>query len=127
MNRAELVAKWEERAKELRRLHAHVDGAVLCEEALKDFTEVLESEERELLSLRDAAALSGYSEDHLSRLIRDGTVPNAGRRGAPRVRRGDLPKRAGSRVAASRAGTYDPVADARKLGNRRKGGAHGTS
>ena len=37
---------------------------------------------------------SGYSEDHLGRLVRAGTLRNYGRKGAPRVRRGDLPRRA---------------------------------
>ena len=45
----------------------------------------------ELLSLRRAAEESGYSADHLGRLLRDGAIPNAGRRSRPLIRRGDLP------------------------------------
>jgi hypothetical protein len=39
------------------------------------------------------AAASGYSTDHLTALIRKGTLPNAGRKHAPRIRRGDLPRK----------------------------------
>jgi hypothetical protein len=48
----------------------------------------------ELLTLDAATTESGYSAERLRHLVADGAVPNAGRRGAPRVRRGDLPKRA---------------------------------
>ncbi len=48
------------------------------------------------LTLAEAAELSGYSVDHLARLVRDGKIPNAGRPRAPRIRRGDLPRRAGT-------------------------------
>jgi hypothetical protein len=41
--------------------------------------------------MEEAARESGYSAEHLGRLIRTGRIPNAGRRSAPRVRRGDLP------------------------------------
>ena len=50
----------------------------------------------EVLTLREASAESGYSADHLGRMIRAGKVPNAGRRGAPRVRRSDLPTKTAS-------------------------------
>jgi len=49
----------------------------------------------EALSLRQAAAESGYSADHLAREVRAGRILNAGRRGAPRIRRGDLPRKLG--------------------------------
>jgi hypothetical protein len=45
------------------------------------------------LTLSEAAAESGYSVDHLSRLLRSNRLPNAGRRYSPRIRRGDLPRR----------------------------------
>lgn len=47
------------------------------------------------LTLAEAARESGYSTDQLSRLIREGKLVNVGRKGAPRVRRGDLPKKPG--------------------------------
>lgn len=45
------------------------------------------------LSLRQAAAESGYHEDSLGRLVRQGKIPNVGRLHAPKIRRRDLPKR----------------------------------
>ncbi|MGI8497329.1 MAG: hypothetical protein ACR2OG_07090 [Gemmatimonadaceae bacterium] len=47
----------------------------------------------ELLTLGDAARRSGYSADHLARLVRSGRLPNAGRPHAPRIRLVDLPLR----------------------------------
>ena len=45
------------------------------------------------LSLVEAASESGYSADHLGRLVRDGKIPNAGRPGAPRIARKHLPRK----------------------------------
>jgi len=45
-------------------------------------------------SLVEASRESGYSADHLGRLVRDGKIPNAGRRGAPRIARRHLPRKA---------------------------------
>lgn len=88
-------ARWIARRDELRRLHALVDGAELCDALLGDLDALLSASASELLSLRQAAAESGYSPDHLGRLIREGKIPNAGRHHAPRIRRADLPRRAG--------------------------------
>lgn len=48
----------------------------------------------ELLTLAVAAAESGYSVDHLQRLVAEGEIPNAGQKGKPRIRRADLPRKA---------------------------------
>jgi hypothetical protein len=53
--------------------------------------------EAEILTLAEAAQESGYSGDHLRHLIADGTLDNAGRKGSPRIRRGDLPVKPGHR------------------------------
>jgi len=81
------------------------------ERAAADLDAALAREQDALLSLEQAAQESGYSADHLRHLVADGTVPNAGRRGAPRVRRGDLPTRPGK----ARSSTYDPDADAVRI------------
>lgn len=47
----------------------------------------------ESLTLKEAAIESGYSEAHLSRLIAERRVENTGKKGAPRLRRSDLPKK----------------------------------
>ena len=41
--------------------------------------EALAAENDEVLTLQRAAAESGYSADHLGRLVREGKIPNAGR------------------------------------------------
>jgi hypothetical protein len=45
------------------------------------------------LSLTEAAQVSGYSTDHLSRLHRQGHLRNYGRRRVPRFRAEDLPRK----------------------------------
>ncbi len=85
--------------------------------------------EEEPLTLQNAAQRSGYSVDHLGRLVRDGDIPNAGRPGAPRILARDLPSRPGVRSAGGtslplprhEAAGYDPNADARALRSRRGG------
>jgi len=81
--------------------------------------QALREQREQRLTLAAAAERSGYSADHLGRLVRTGRLPNAGHRGAPRVRAGDLPMRpARFGVAAPRSGSYDPIADARSLVSR---------
>ena len=72
----------DERAAALYRRHA-----AELQEALREATD-------EVLTLTQAAAESGYSESRLRHLVSDGTIPQAGERGRPRVRRGDLPSKA---------------------------------
>jgi hypothetical protein len=72
---------------------ALVDGARLLDHVLADVEAVFASEEAETLTVAEAARESGYTRDHVARLIRSGTIPNAGRPRAPRVRRGDLPRK----------------------------------
>ena len=98
-----------------------MNGALLCEEILRDVEAVLGAEQASLLTLREAAARSGYSEEHLGKLIRQGALPNAGRKGSPRVRVGDLPKKPRSTEASGSEARYDPQADARHLASRRRG------
>jgi hypothetical protein len=75
----------------------------------------LEQAMRELsgvsLTLQEAARESGYSADHLRHLVATGTIPNAGRRGRPRVRRGDVPTRPGNPHPPA----YDAAADALRV------------
>lgn len=99
-------------------MHAFVDGAALCDALLADLDTCVAASFDEALSLRAAAAESGYSIDHLSRLIREGKLSNVGRTHAPRIRRGDLPRKT-ARLVASEADTYDPGTDARSLLARR--------
>lgn len=80
---------------------------------------VFAAADEELLTLPEAARRAGMSEDHLGRLLREGKVPNAGRKGRPRVRAADLPRRTRRAFATPVRGAYDPSADARALRSRR--------
>lgn len=60
------------------------------------------------LTLKEAAQESGYSPDHLGKLVRDNTLPNAGSPNAPRIRRKDLPRKPGHRVPVA-SGNGDSV------------------
>ena len=120
--------RWLTRRDELRRLHALVDGATLCDELLAELDQIADNGANELLPLHRAAAESGYSADHLGRLLRDGKLANAGRVNAPRIRRGDLPIKVRHAVALDAERSYDPDTDARSLVSRlQHGGAHGTT
>ena len=87
-----LVARWRTEAKSLRYRGASPQ-AELLESCASDLEQLLEEWGREALTLGEAAKLSGYSAEHLGRLIRDGKIPNAGRLGAPRITCGDLPRK----------------------------------
>lgn len=110
-----------ERAAQLRRWAGPSAESVAraYELAAAEIQAALEEEQDERLTLREAAATSGYSVDHIGRLIRDGTLPNAGRSNAPRIRRGDLPIKPGVRLAGEVDSRYDPLTDARTLLSRR--------
>lgn len=114
---SELATEWRRRAELLRQY-----GDPNTERLWRLAAEELERSaavERELpLTLREAAARTGYTTDHLAELIRRGVLPNAGRKGSPRLRACDLPpgKRAvPERVAAS---AVPSSADAFELGRR---------
>jgi hypothetical protein len=111
--------RWRIRRDELRRLHALADGATLCDELLVELDQLAADTTNELLSLHKAATESGYSADHLGRLVREGKLANAGRVNSPRIRRGDLPFKARHSVASDAERSYDPDTDARSLRVRR--------
>lgn len=90
------------------------------EQAAAELEDALHSATAHVVTLEQAATVSGYTADHLARLLRTGRIPNAGRRNAPRIRVGDLPSKQRS-VARATSGTYDPDADARSLMSRRGG------
>ncbi len=57
----------------------------------------------ERLTLPQAALESGYSRDHLRRLMDEGTIPNgSGADGSRAILRRDLPRKPGHGVAAVR-------------------------
>jgi hypothetical protein len=116
MPTADLPATWRSRAELLAR-HGATEAAATCCSLADELQAEIEAEAAGELTLAEAAAASGYSERRLRELLADGTIPQAGRRGAPRIRRGDLPRRARSTTQTG----YDAAADAAALVARRTG------
>src|SRR2546425_402087 len=89
-----LTTRWRAEADVLHRRGADEQAFVL-----KSCASELEHEGHlfslEALTLEQAADSSGFSYSALQKMVRDGTIPNVGKKGAPRVRRGDLPKKPG--------------------------------
>ena len=88
-----LLANWRRQAKSLRRYGGDTPAAAL-ERCAADLESTLVERDETTFSLVEASRESGYSADHLGRLVRDGKIPNAGRPGAPRIALRDLPRKA---------------------------------
>ncbi|HEX2211760.1 MAG TPA: hypothetical protein VHG93_29000 [Longimicrobium sp.] len=87
---AELPDDWRALAAQQRRLGADAQARIL-EFCADELAAALMRAGDELLSLSRAAQESGYSADHLSRMMREGRILNSGRRSKPLIRRKDLP------------------------------------
>jgi hypothetical protein len=87
----DLPALWRERAEGLAPYTPAV--AVAFGKAADELVAALADSEDALLSLEAAARECGYSADHLGRLVKSGQLANHGRKHAPKVRRGDLPRK----------------------------------
>jgi hypothetical protein len=123
----ELPGTWREAAANRRRFGPDPVATAL-DVCARELDAALQDLEDVPLTLKRAAAESGYSEDHLGRQVREGRIPNAGRPNAPRVRRGDLPRKHVRKFAGPTSLSYDPAADARSLLASRlhdHGGRHG--
>jgi hypothetical protein len=114
---ADLIAEWRNHAALCRRYGGDSMARTL-EQCARELEETDAAARDTALTLDEAARASGFSAEHLGRLVRQGAIPNAGRKGVPRICRGDLPRRC-SRVASERTTGYDPSADARSLVSRR--------
>ena len=88
-----LPADWRGKAKALRRYGSET-AALVLDLCADDLETTLAERDETTLSLVEAARESGYSRDHLGRLVRDGKIPNAGRPNAPRIARRHLPRKA---------------------------------
>lgn len=86
----DLPGVWRALAQQQRSLGADAQARTLewCADQLEA---AFRRSDHELLSLHRAAQESGYSTDHLGRLLREGKIPNSGRKSKPMIRRIDLP------------------------------------
>ncbi len=89
------VAEVREQARALREQWGAEEQAKGAEAAVGIIERRVREAQLESLSLEQASAESGYSVDHLGRLVREGILPNAGEPYAPRIRRCDLPRKPG--------------------------------
>jgi hypothetical protein len=110
------IAALRAKATELRDLFGDEARARALEWAACEIESAMRDDAEQLLSLADAATISGYTVDHLARLVRTGKLVD--RRGprdtSTRVRRGDIP------IKARRA--HISGADVRDLASRLFGG-----
>ena len=90
-----LAVRWRNDALLLRRRGAEPQ-AVTLEACAEDLEQSLQESALEALPLSQAARESGYSYSALEKGIRSGRILNAGEPGRPRIRRCDLPRKAGS-------------------------------
>lgn len=86
-----LPATWRARAQQLQDWGSGEGLARAWDLAAIELEQSLRQEQDEALNLREAARECGLSANHLGELIRQGKIPNAGRRNAPRILRADLP------------------------------------
>ncbi len=113
-----LAARWREEAERLRTLEANGQAAAL-EQAASELEAAATAWASKRLTISEAAAESGYSEEHLRRLARNGELPvqrNGGPKSRLYIRRGDLPtKRHRDGREESESVTSDPIEDARDI------------
>ena len=117
MTRDVLVSKYRRRKAEFAGVGAQVDGAAICGEILSDLELLWVTEEDGRLTLAQAAQRSGYSKDHLARMVRQGKIPDLrapGSKGRILIRAADLPSRP--------ARHHNSTTDAHGLASRLFGG-----
>ena len=119
-NPSELAAAWRRRAEVLAQ-YGDPNSARLWRLAADELDSMAATEREAPLTLGEAAKRTGYTVDHLAERVRRGELPNAGRKGAPRLRVCDLP--APKRTAAPRSPSSSPVpVDAYDIGRRARRG-----
>ena len=94
---ADLAMEFRSTAKVFRE-HADESIAIAYEKCANRVEQAFNEEDNVLLNLQQASEESGYSADHLGRLVREDKIPNTGRQGAPRIARRDLPIKLNSTV-----------------------------
>lgn len=87
-------------------------AATAFREAAASVERALTDAAGDALTLAEAAEASGYSTDHLSRLIARGMLRNVGRKHAPRVLRGELPRKPARRTPPPAAPASGLASDA---------------
>ena len=112
----DIITRWETRRTEMSRLRSTVDAASLIEEFLTDLESLAGLESP--VTLSEASRQTGYSADHLARLIKNKKLTDHGRKHAPRVKVSECPRK--TTLAKVNGIAYNADTDARSLvGSRR--------
>ncbi len=113
----DLLAGWLGEAETVERC-GHEPTGKLIRRLAAEMEEALKDDRDETLTIAEAALESDYSSEHLRKLVASGTIPNAGEKGRPRIRRRDLP----ARPATGNRQIGSPEDDARGFLRERAGG-----
>jgi hypothetical protein len=89
----QVLERWRGWVDDLRGVHLDERLASFLAARIAEVEEALAADENAILTLREAAAFSGYHYDHIRWLVREGRLENVGEKGSPRVRKRDLPRR----------------------------------
>lgn len=89
-----LAPQWRDDADTLRKRGA-ASEAVALESCADELEVALHEHSLETLTLNEASQESGYSYSTIQKKVASGDLPNMGTKNCPRVRRGDLPRKAG--------------------------------
>lgn len=95
MTIADLAATWRRDAAILR-ANGATPQAELVERHAAELEAALREHELESLTLNEAATDSGLSYSAIQKMVARGWLENVGKKGSPRVRRRDLPRKGGS-------------------------------
>lgn len=90
----ELAREWREDAERFRTYGAE-QLATACAKHADDLEAALAAREMTAVTLEEAAEMGGYSYSHLQHLVAEGKIENVGSKGEPRIRRADVPVKAG--------------------------------
>jgi hypothetical protein len=113
----ELVEQWRTDAALLRRRGAP-DQADTMESLAAELEQRAREHQLEALALEQATAESGYSYSAISKMVAKGELANVGKKGAPRVRRGDLPRKVRREERAPTEGIAAVVLESRATAPR---------
>ena len=119
----DLPPMWRARATELRRWAADNGAATAFELAADELEQASRVEADTLLTVAQAAALTGRHPDTVGSAVREGRLTNRGVKHRPRVQQAELLRVfPPARIAGDRRAAYDHNADARSLLETRRGG-----
>ena len=111
---------WEEEfARACEAIGAQADAAALTRSIVASLRDIRRAFLERRLTLIEAAERTGYTPDHIGRLVRTGRLRNVGRKNAPRVLAGDL-QALRSNIASTPRNMYDTETDARSLVSARR-------